>query len=74
MAAVSPLSALPVTFPDFNSFPFGLIDHIDILKDGASPIYGTDAVSGVVNVYLIHQFRGVEILRQLRQHQSWICQ
>src|SRR5713101_6183087 len=26
---------------DFNRFPLGLIDHIDILKDGASPIYGT---------------------------------
>jgi len=48
------------TSPDFNSFPLGLIDHIDILKDGASPIYGTDAVSGVVNVYLIHRFRGLE--------------
>ncbi|HEV2045516.1 MAG TPA: TonB-dependent receptor [Chthoniobacterales bacterium] len=46
---------------DFNVFPLGLIDHIDILKDGASPIYGTDAVSGVVNVFLIHRFRGVEV-------------
>ena len=33
---------------DFNRFPLGLIDHIDILKDGASPIYGTEAVAGVV--------------------------
>jgi iron complex outermembrane receptor protein len=46
---------------DFNQFPLGLIDHIDILKDGASPIYGTDAVAGVVNVFLIHRFRGLEI-------------
>ena len=46
---------------DFNRFPLGLIDHIDILKDGASPIYGTDAVAGVVNVFLIHRFRGVEV-------------
>src|SRR5437588_12119259 len=38
---------------DFNRFPLGLIDHIDILKDGASPIYGTEAVAGVVNVFLI---------------------
>src|SRR4051794_6192456 len=38
---------------DFNLFPLGLIDHIDILKDGASPNYGSDAVAGVVNVYLI---------------------
>ena len=46
---------------DFNEFPLGLIDHIDILKDGASPVYGTDAVAGVVNVFLIHQFRGLEL-------------
>src|SRR5207248_4470795 len=34
---------------------------IDILKDGASPIYGTEAVAGVVNVFLIHRFRGLEV-------------
>jgi iron complex outermembrane receptor protein len=46
---------------DFNQFPLGLIDHIDILKDGASPVYGTDAVAGVVNVFFIHRFRGLEV-------------
>jgi iron complex outermembrane receptor protein len=46
---------------DFNRFPLGLIDHIDILKDGASPIYGTEAVAGVVNVFMIHRFRGLEV-------------
>ncbi len=48
-------------FVDFNTFPLGLIDHIDVLKDGASPIYGTDAVAGVINVFLIHRFRGLEL-------------
>src|SRR5436853_750527 len=48
-------------FVDFNVFPTGLVDHIDVLKDGASPIYGTDAVAGVVNVFLIHHFRGLEM-------------
>src|SRR4029077_16629662 len=46
---------------DFNVFPLGLIDHLDILKDGASPVYGTDAVTGVVNVFLIHRFCGLEV-------------
>jgi iron complex outermembrane receptor protein len=46
---------------DLNLFPLGLIDHIDILKDGASAIYGSDAVGGVLNVWLIHRFRGLEI-------------
>jgi iron complex outermembrane recepter protein len=47
--------------PDFNMIPLGLIEHIDILKDGASPNYGADAVSGVVNVFLFKRFRGMEI-------------
>ncbi len=46
---------------DLNMLPIGLIDHFDVLKDGASAIYGSDAVAGVVNVSLIHKFRGVEI-------------
>ena len=46
---------------DLNLFPLGLIDHIDILKDGASAIYGSDAVGGVFNIWLIHKFRGLEI-------------
>src|SRR5207302_1152165 len=46
---------------DINTFPVGLIDHVDILKDGASAIYGSDAVSGVVNFYLTKTFRGLEV-------------
>jgi iron complex outermembrane recepter protein len=46
---------------DINLIPFPMIDHIDILKDGASAVYGADAVAGVVNFFLIHKFRGLEI-------------
>ena len=46
---------------DLNTIPAGLIDHIDILKDGASAIYGSDAVSGVFAVYFKHKFRGLEM-------------
>lgn len=35
---------------DFNVLPLGVIDRVEILKDGASSIYGSDAVAGVVNV------------------------
>src|SRR5205809_1638656 len=38
-----------------------MIDHIDILKDGASAVYGSDAVAGVFNIFLKHKFRGLEI-------------
>src|SRR5262249_2942907 len=47
--------------PDINLIPFVMIDHVDILKDGASAVYGSDAISGVVNFFLIHKFRGLEI-------------
>src|SRR5436305_10186539 len=43
---------------DINLIPFPMIDHIDILKDGASAIYGSDAVTGVFNIFLKHKFRG----------------
>jgi iron complex outermembrane receptor protein len=46
---------------DINLIPFPMIDHIDILKDGASAIYGSDAVAGVINIFLRHRFRGLEI-------------
>src|SRR5215467_10479511 len=46
---------------DINLIPFPMVDHIDILKDGASAIYGSDAVAGVINIFLIHKFRGLEI-------------
>ena len=46
---------------DINLLPFHMIDHIDILKDGASAVYGSDAITGVVNFFLIHKFRGLEI-------------
>ena len=46
---------------DINLIPFPMIDHIDILKDGASAVYGSDAIAGVVNFFLIHKFRGLEI-------------
>jgi outer membrane receptor protein involved in Fe transport len=46
---------------DIHLIPFPMIDHIDILKDGASAVYGSDAIAGVVNFFLIHKFRGLEI-------------
>ena len=57
-------SLAPVGFSggvDINLLPFPMIDHIDILKDGASAVYGSDAITGVVNFFLVHKFRGLEI-------------
>ena len=46
---------------DINLIPFPMVDHVDILKDGASAVYGSDAVAGVINIFLLHKFRGLEI-------------
>ena len=48
-------------FVDVNLFPTALIKRIEVLKDGASAIYGSEAIGGVVNVILNQEFRGLEI-------------
>ncbi len=44
---------------DFNSIPTAAIDSIEVLKDGASAIYGSDAVAGVINVNLKKNYTGL---------------
>jgi len=46
---------------DLNSIPFSAIERVEILKDGASAIYGTDAIGGVINFILRKDFKGVEL-------------
>ncbi|HKD46862.1 MAG TPA: TonB-dependent receptor plug domain-containing protein, partial [Rhizomicrobium sp.] len=48
------------TFTDLNTLPMDAIDQIQVLKDGASSIYGADAIAGVVNIILKQNFQGVE--------------
>ena len=48
------------SFIDLNSIPSAAIDSIELLKDGASVIYGADAVAGVVNIKFRHNYRGAE--------------
>ena len=45
---------------DLSFVPSAMIDRVDILRDGASAIYGSDAISGVVNVILKERFEGVQ--------------
>ncbi len=46
---------------DLNSIPLALVDHIEILRDGSQPLYGADAVAGVVNVVLKKSVEGVKL-------------
>jgi iron complex outermembrane receptor protein len=49
------------SFIDLNSIPAEAIESIEILKDGASTTYGADAVAGVVNIKLRHDYHGALI-------------
>jgi len=48
-------------FVDISSIPFNVVERIDVLKDGASAEYGSDAIAGVVNVVLKKTFTGLEV-------------
>ncbi len=50
-----------VSTEDLNLLPEAAIERIDVLNDGASTIYGNDAVAGVVNVVLRQNFNGLRI-------------
>ncbi len=46
---------------DLNSIPLAAVERVEVLKDGASAIYGTDAIGGVINFILRKDYRGVEV-------------
>ena len=48
------------TFTDVSTIPFSAIERVEMITDGASAIYGSDAVGGVVNFILKRNFRGAE--------------
>ncbi len=51
----------PIQFVNLNSIPVAAVASIDILRDGASAIYGSDAIGGVMNTRLRRDFEGVEL-------------
>ncbi|HET9819028.1 MAG TPA: TonB-dependent receptor [Rhodanobacteraceae bacterium] len=46
---------------DLSAIPLALVERIDVLKDGASAIYGSDAIGGVVNIITRQRFTGTEL-------------
>jgi len=45
---------------DLNTIPMAMIERVEVLKDGASAVYGSDAIGGVVNVITRRDFDGAE--------------
>lgn len=49
------------TEADTSSIPMAIVERIEILRDGASAVYGSDAIAGVINIITKKNFEGVEV-------------
>nr|WP_132141888.1 TonB-dependent receptor [Luteibacter rhizovicinus] len=54
------VNGVRLAYNDVNSIPANMIDRIEVLSDGASAVYGSDAIGGVVNFILRDRFDGVQ--------------
>lgn len=59
--AINPMTAGLSQAVNVNQLPNQGVDHIEVLRDGASAVYGSDAVGGVVNYVMKRDFRGTEV-------------
>ncbi len=64
---VSGLIPTQTSVSDFNTIPTSIIERVEILKDGASAVYGSDAIGGVVNVITRKDFTGGEFTYNIGQ-------
>src|SRR6267143_779441 len=51
-----------ISFVDLNAIPLAAVDRIEVLNDGGSSTYGTDAIAGVVNIILKNEYNGADII------------
>jgi iron complex outermembrane receptor protein len=51
-------NALSSSSPDLNTIPFAALERVEVLRDGASALYGTDAIGGVINFITRRSFNG----------------
>jgi len=58
---IAPYAQSAENYIDVNAIPVSSIERIEILKDGASAIYGADAIAGVVNIILREGYNGIEL-------------
>jgi len=59
--AINPMTAGLSQAVNVNQLPTQGVDRIEVLRDGASSIYGSDAVGGVINYIMRREFEGVEV-------------
>ena len=55
---------------DLNTIPVSVIERVEVLKDGASALYGTDAIAGVINFITRKDYRGIDLSAYMR---DWLA-
>ena len=73
----TPQTTIASPAPDLDQIPFPLIDHVEVLTGGASSVYGSDAIAGVINFIMKKNFQGLEVnaqwgLDQHDQHSGYV--
>jgi iron complex outermembrane receptor protein len=58
-------------FADLNVIPTDAVDRVEIVKDGASAIYGSDAIAGVVNIILRRDYKGTTVRGHYGANEGW---
>jgi len=72
-----PNTANPNPSPDLDQIPLALVERVDVVTGGASAVYGSDAIAGVVNFIMKKNFEGVQIDGQIsgywhENRQGWL--
>lgn len=72
-----PNTGNPNPSPDLNQIPAALIERVDVVTGGASAVYGSDAIGGVVNFIMKRNFQGVQFdaqygFNQHNQHNDYV--
>lgn len=73
----TPQTTIASPAPDLDQIPLALVDRVEVLTGGASSVYGSDAIAGVVNFIMKKNFQGLQISGQLgedehNQHSSYV--
>jgi len=58
---------------DLNAIPDSMIERVEVLQDGASAVYGSDAIAGVVNIITKQHQKGLQLSAQSGQYQQGDC-
>ena len=72
MVVVMPYGGVTNSAADLNQIPTAMVERVEVLTGGASAVYGSDAIAGVVNFIMKKDFEGVQIDGQysLYQHNN----